>query len=70
MQASCMDDASVLISPIAVGLVTVHAIDVVETLDGADVICPGTSLNAAESMVCSATYLVTQVSVSIWQCPD
>lgn len=50
---------------LATGLVTVHAIDVVETLLGVDVTCPENYLEVAESMVCSATYLFTQVGVTI-----
>lgn len=43
-------------------MLTVHLIAVEESLDGVEVTCPERTLEMGESMVCDATYLLTQAS--------
>lgn len=45
-----------------IGMLTVHQIIVIESLEGAEAICPKDHLEMAESMVCNATYPLTQAS--------
>lgn len=44
------------------GMLTVHEVSVEESLDGVEVVCPERILEMAGSMVCDATYLLTQAS--------
>lgn len=44
-------------------MLSVHDINVEESLDGVNVVCPETSLQKTESMVCNATYPLTQASL-------
>lgn len=51
------------------GMLTVQNIDVGETLDGAEVTCPSQQLKMSETMVCNATYLITQVRLKSGSVP-
>lgn len=54
---------SALSTDAGTGMLTVHDVAVEESLDGVEVVCPEMTLEKAGSMVCNATYLLTQVSL-------